>query len=87
MCEEKVCSRCGESKPLDCFSPSRHRGRVGRHSICRRCRSVANSASKSSQRGKTSRYVWPRHADEKAADAALMAWRGPVFRGELRGLM
>ena len=37
----KICTRCGEEKDLDLFSPKKT-GKMGRHSQCRSCQNTAN---------------------------------------------
>lgn len=46
----KKCARCGQSKPLDMFSPYKN-SKDGRHSHCKPCRSeYANSRRKQSRK-------------------------------------
>lgn len=83
MVTEKPCTRCGEVKPLEAFSPL-EKGKYGRCAHCKACRSKRNAADQSAARGREGAYLWPRHADERAADAALNGWRYPTAGATLR---
>lgn len=86
MCESKQCRRCGEVKAAAMFT--KIKGKTDRlHAWCKACRSTSENAKQKTQRGTGFHYIWPRHAAEKAADAAFMSWRGPVSAGEVRGVM
>lgn len=41
----KICSRCGQFKPLDQYTPHRS-GLFGRHAYCKPCRTIANGISR-----------------------------------------
>lgn len=63
----KECKRCGQSKPLDMFSPNK-RSRDGRHSYCKTCRSEYANAYNKRKRKYSERIKAP---DREDADALL----------------
>lgn len=90
--EVKVCTSCGESKPLDSYRWMRTKSR--HLAMCRPCererclnRWRERCAGKKAKGGDAT-YKWPRSALERAADAALNGFRvvrpvGAVFAPEL----
>jgi len=84
MCwpSEKLCTRCGETKPLDAFSRLA-RGKYGRCAHCKRCRSVRNAAAQRTARGSDPTYIWPRPLTEQLLDLKVRNWRYPATAGQL----
>lgn len=85
----KKCARCGQSKPLDMFSPLK-KSSDGRHSHCKACRSeYANARKKRSRkfpdrvRAPARDEIWPRPLTEKLLDLNLRNWRYPATAGQL----
>ena len=85
----KECKRCGQSKPLDMFSPNK-RSRDGRHSYCKTCRSEYANARKKRNRKFPDRVkapdreeIWPRSLTEALLDLKVRNWRYPASAGQL----
>lgn len=89
MIESKECTRCGQSKPLDMFSPHK-RSRDGRHSYCKTCRSAYANAYNKRNRKFPDRAkapdrdeIWPRPLTEQLLDLKVRNWRYPASAGQL----
>jgi len=85
----KKCTRCGQSKPLDMFSPYKN-SRDGRHSHCKACRSEYANARKKRNRKFQGRVkapnrdeIWPRPLTEQLLDLKARNWRYPASAGQL----
>ena len=85
----KECKRCGQSKPLDMFSPNK-RSRDGRHSYCKTCRSeYANAYNKRNRKfpdrvkAPDREEIWPRPLTEALLDLKVRNWRYPASAGQL----
>lgn len=52
---EKACSQCKLTKPLDRYSPL-PKGKGGRHSICKPCRSKNNTAYEKQKKWEAQKY-------------------------------
>ena len=85
----KECTRCGQRRPLEMFSPSK-RGRDGRHSYCKPCRSEYVTLYQRRKRTKPPRQkapdrdeIWPRPLTEQLLDLKLRNWRHPASAGQL----
>lgn len=62
----KVCSVCGESKPLDAYNRQKA-GRNGRRANCRACQSEAHRAYKDTDEGRRKAKAWKKTPTGRAA--------------------
>lgn len=67
----KVCSKCGEEKPLAAFSASRT-GKLGRHNYCRGCKAKHEVSREKTRdyKAERERRAQPSGAQKRRAQAA-----------------
>lgn len=66
----KICSRCGEAKPLDDFKDVRRRGRVEKHSWCNPCFKMVTAGyyQKHKERRDAEAKLWRRNNPERTKE-------------------
>lgn len=73
--QSKTCTKCSETKPLECYSPAK-RGRLGRKSTCKACNAAATRkwTVANPDRAREAAARWRENHPDRAY-ASTLAWR------------
>lgn len=75
LSQTKACSKCGDIKPIECYSPAK-RGKFGRRSNCKTCNAAATRkwTAHNPERAKAAAERWRQEHPDRAY-ASTRAWR------------